>query len=1433
MSSRNHRHLVLWLFLLALMPKPLPAAPPEVHQFPTDQALKPLPEPIILGGGGRPLGQALKLTGDEIVCDSEGREWTTLNNQAVPFQHGAPLAGHSVFLVLQTNAQQEHGLWGRTGRNWDDFTALRWLGDGRFQISGERSDGGAFRLPVTQDPMVGPEKPFLLQLRAESAAVASIQLQSAELAIPSALKLNTFGAGYATAPKFSGLIGELRLYPVLAPAQHEHVAAELNAFWGLAASTLTPEPGFRNDFTTIGPAVTVTRCSSLRVAFPAAAAERPPVWFGHSGEPLRFVVEEGLPSEVTMRFARRWYSSGVKTPLALQFDLSSASDLRLADGHFGLLHRSAPTAPFTVIAESRNEAKLVNFDLLELPRGEFTLAVINGPLVKSSQARIALDGMAVGQRFAATAGRLLQVTAVGLQANPDLTLREQATGIVWYHGPARDFRLDHRLIRSGDIELTAGFAGTATVLPGEHTFVLTVAGERELSPGLWFRLIRPQADEPFLPAADRFAPRQALATDLATEMVYESYPAYRTCPSVFPPATGLGNGTFTPADYYHGTLAHPCLSADAAVNPLWGGDPAFPLGDLLRKERTAALIQGECLIHHAGDHAFRVSSSMPVRLRVGDQVVEATSPTDPQAAAPFRLEIRSSLAAGMVPVELTLDRPAESDPPSIQLAIRRPGDDAYQPAGGDLFMHWGDPQRDAAYRRFTSEMPWRKSAIPQRPRGSAAAAAAPLLAQPPAAHCGSWKDYHHAAGTLLLRWQQAQAETDATEVADYLLRLIADYLQSLSADPSVAPGSHGKFSGTIMRHFLELRGFLEAAIRHPRLQHLALNTRSAMLCHASMTTRRSFFSETHDGTNDGYHDDNNFLTNIWRYAAIWDDPLAYDQARSLYDNHFTYRSGTGDGLHSDNLFTFHNANGRQLHIGGYGSDWLTRVLNANRDGTPWGHTQEQYRRLAEYTLSAEWFYYKQEAVAFTTNGRHNTHRGTLNPAFAQRLLGLREGVLSPSLRKRLQTMVNRSAAGTFVSGSHFFPRHLQLIHRRDDYYLDVKLSAPLVGGPETFAGATPGNLSFGDGVMTILRHGDEYRAIHAYNIPESLWRFRSLPGTTQNDYEWGTLQKWKTLDRYRVGQGGTAGGVSDGRYGHAGFEFVNGTRAKKMFAFLEDGMVVLGAGIEAATESRPGYSYRSTINQCSVRGDITLTKHAKTVTIVEGRVGEFRIPLDAPIYITHHDVGYLVLPTRAEQGPGSPGSLHVRTVMRTPVNRLGDDVWKNQQDEYATYRAECEKLLAGDPPRQTLVLELWIDHGPLPANAQVAYYVCMRPEQVDAATLAANLPFVILANTSGLQAVEDSRDGRIHAFFHQPGQVGSATTTLSVDRPAAVMVHTTAAGQQVLSLQDPLAACSRNLSEMSDTIIVTIDGQAHPIEMPGKGDSDDRYRGLIASRTIQ
>jgi chondroitin AC lyase len=214
-----------------------------------------------------------------------------------------------------------------------------------------------------------------------------------------------------------------------------------------------------------------------------------------------------------------------------------------------------------------------------------------------------------------------------------------------------------------------------------------------------------------------------------------------------------------------------------------------------------------------------------------------------------------------------------------------------------------------------------------------------------------------------------------------------------------------------------------------------------------------------------------------------------------------------------------------------------------------------------------------------------------------------------------------------------------------------------------------------------------------------------------------------------------AGGVSDGTYGCAAYDFKDGDlRARKSWFYFDREFVCLGAGITCPTDN----PILTSINQCLMNGDVVVCDGDGVRAIEKGDrdiVG---------LRWAHHDgVGYVF--------PGGQ-AVHVKNEVQT-----GD--WH----DINTY----------EPPGEVSedVFSLWLDHGAKPSGATYGYIVVPGIDADTMESYAAN-DIVVLSNAPQLQAARHRGLKIIGAAFYEPGVLNMDNGhTMAVDKPCLVLVR--------------------------------------------------------------
>lgn len=1432
LSLSSCKHETLEAVELRKVPEPLDLPAPTQSDF--------LPEAKLAGGGAMPIADALSLTNPASSPDATGRLW--VKSGAAPMRSDSTLKDSHYFVVLKSEKSGIQGLLGGSDRNWDNFVSFAHADNGVISFSSENRSGKASKTNCQSQPPISLDSPWLLEVHPAGDAAKLFVNSTAAGAISANCDVRVFGRGYANQAAFSGLLGEIRVYDSISEAQTNDIRKLLTCWWELDGTSLFANHARLNP-AILGGTCRAARSGKLTIVCDAVPAE----YIGIGATPRKPAEIDSLPKGMSIVLGQIWVvtpeGGSTKTEANFCFSQSDTLTERYLGEHgfYALLHRPAASGEWSEIAStSATKDGRINFPKTQLKAGEYTLGVVQGIQQEKNNAFLTINGNKASNTLTIPAGQLIRLGVSGAKPDQKLELVERQSGATWYSGPAAKLDLPLRLLRDREISLIASYSAGTGVQAGRSEVNLKLdEASDSLYPGVLAQIV-PWREQKLPDAGDISAhaswPEQSDTGE---------YPAYRTAASIHTPDfKDPSKAWWTPPHYFHNILPILDLTTDRGEIIERRSFPAYPLGDL--GLGRAIMLSGELLLPTTGEYSLKVVTNQDSTFSINGQVFSCAANS----------EITCTFQTGSTtPLPFSFISMAAEGAPKLDLQIlwKVPSATDFSAIPANALVHGVSKIREEALAGVTNKFSYRDQKFT---RSVDDGAAVKLLADfNAAAHGATTAEFSKSTRMLAVAFLHGRELSQDPKAAQAVFEIISARIDTIRKDPKqLSLGGFGKTDGRLVETYEFLRGFFTACENLPTLQEASLNARSELAQYTIATClNRSFFGEGHHGANDGYSDNDNLLVNFWRAARCLDDPYAWDAATCLQDSHFRYGSVRNEALSSDGMFTFHNVNGRQMHPLGYGTSWFNRIMNRVGYGTPWSYTREQYRRLAEYLLANEWIFY-HGTQSWGANGRHNTHRGSgagfAGPANV--LSRLPEGAIRPEDRKDMQQLVARLKAQpeNSITGNRFFYRNLLMVHRRDDYYIDVKMTSPLVGTAESFAGQVSWNMSFGDGVTTFMRSGKEFNGLHTNNGPNpaygiirghyknpqgskqipnlnnpTLWFFRSLAGTTKLDDE------VNQPDRYRGGYGATAGGVSDGTLGSCGFHFhqaAHGAGARKFYAFTDDGLVVLNSDVTALRGAKvpETTTVRSNINQCDWKTDIRVTAQDGRELVIkqDAENQDLTFPLNQRYWIEQDGIGYLIIPTGAEAGEHKPGTLRLQATLRTPYTEVPGFKYNKDQTEL------IRKTVLAD--RKTKVFHLWIDHGQQVSGGKCSYFVCMRSKDVPVKEWLAAPPVSVLANQTNLQAITDKRDGVTHAFFREAGELRDTDGKLLFSAPAPVALMWRPATHSV-TVQDPVAACTTDLTKMADTMKPTLGTglrnldteRALEIMMPGANDPDDRYRG--------
>lgn len=359
-------------------------------------------------------------------------------------------------------------------------------------------------------------------------------------------------------------------------------------------------------------------------------------------------------------------------------------------------------------------------------------------------------------------------------------------------------------------------------------------------------------------------------------------------------------------------------------------------------------------------------------------------------------------------------------------------------------------------------------------------------------------------------------------------------------------------------------------------------------------------------------------------------------------------------------------------------------------------------------------------------GNAAAHLAELDPA-------RRDELLAFSAR-----MKGRAAPATAPTGNRVFWASDYASQQRPAFFASCRLSSRRTYGTESGSGQNELGYHLGDGAMTLMITGEEYRDIYP------LWDWRRVPGVT------AVYTPTIPLPRHMWGKGSQgwsdfAGGVSDGAVGAAAMELRRGgLHARKSWFFLDDVVVCLGASIQPDDPTLPVVT---SIDQRWAKGGIRTGEFATDPPSAKAGT------LDGPGWVHHAGVSYLF-----------PGAARVR-FESTSKSAPWSVINHSAHGSMFRKRPLTEVEASGD------VFSLWLDHGVgLYTPTTYAYMVVpgLAPEKIGAFNRT-RAPQT-LVNSGSIQAI--TRDGLVQAVFWQPGTLDlTDKRTLTVDRPGIIQLR--------------------------------------------------------------
>lgn len=359
-------------------------------------------------------------------------------------------------------------------------------------------------------------------------------------------------------------------------------------------------------------------------------------------------------------------------------------------------------------------------------------------------------------------------------------------------------------------------------------------------------------------------------------------------------------------------------------------------------------------------------------------------------------------------------------------------------------------------------------------------------------------------------------------------------------------------------------------------------------------------------------------------------------------------------------------------------------------------------------------------------------------------------------KDELQQVVKARKGEEFQAASFakFFWQTEHFVFQRPSYYTSVRMySTRNRNMEEPYNGEGVKNHFRADGTNYLSVSGDEY-----FNL-SPVYDWCCIPGTTTC-----LLDKMPPADEIqKEGLTDFVGGVTDGMYGTAAFDFISPRqplKARKSWFFFDREYVCLGAGIQSSSPD----AVVTTLNQNHLEGPV----------IVEGKEGRSVLPAGNHVlkdtkWVWHNQTGYI---------------FPDKTTLEL-MNQEAAGTWFSVSN-----RTDASKDTIREP-----VFKLRINHGIRPTQSSYSYIVLPQTDEAALAAYQKDPQIRIISNTTDLQAVEQPATGLVYLVCYRAVEqkLDQNRGVLRVDSPALLMARYHSNGRlRSLTVADP----SRKLSHL-------------------------------------
>jgi chondroitin AC lyase len=470
-----------------------------------------------------------------------------------------------------------------------------------------------------------------------------------------------------------------------------------------------------------------------------------------------------------------------------------------------------------------------------------------------------------------------------------------------------------------------------------------------------------------------------------------------------------------------------------------------------------------------------------------------------------------------------------------------------------------------------------------------------------------------------------------------------------------------------------------------------------------------------------------------------------DNARNaLGEQHKNYYVG-GRGMQQD--YSFHHRADRVNNTTSYGMGFLGAFVE-------WAYLLHQTEyRFSDKSVHLAIDYYLDGVCKQMVYGR-STDPGVLNRDISRKGTGSIAGIGVPKELSELSNYRNAELLNiiharkgepfTVQPFAKFFWQTEHFVFQRPNFYTSVRMySTRNRNMEEPYNGEGLTNHYRADGANYISVDGNEYFDF------APVCNFRKIPGTTVVQAD--TMPNENQIQK--DGLTDFVGGVTDGLFGAAVFDFKsphNPLSAKKSWFFFDDKYVCLGAAIN----STDAFPVATTLNQCFLKGNVTVNNGKKTQIMKKGERA-----LDHVKWVFHNKIGY-IFPEDQKVGLS---------------NETKSGSWFSINRQTTTSKEEVKAD----------AFALWIDHGIKPVDGHYSYIVMPSTDIQKIEGYTANPSVTIISNTADMQAVKN--DSIAYFVLYKAGTMtlSDNNTIIKSNAPCMLMIRYNKEVIKSITVSDP------------------------------------------------